>query len=468
MSINHHELAVENAASMKSQPIGKLFWRYTLPAVMGMVVQGVYTLVDAIFIGHAVGAEGLAAVNMAWPIFALIIGLGLMLGIGASALYSIENGAGRPDKAREVLGNVFILLPLISIPLAILMFIYGPDGIALQAATGEVLRHGSEFIQIMAAGSFIAMASVALPMLIRNDEHPGLATGLMCAGAIANIILDWLFVVEMEMGVAGAAIATLIAEAIIVLIGIAHFFSNRANDRLYLKNLTLKFRLSMQTMATGFSSLVMFLYFSFVIIIHNRLFMEYGNVVTLAAFAIIGYLQGFYYMFAEGVGHGIQPLISFNKGAGNNKNIRDTLMLAIKVVVGSCLAAQIFIFVFPETVAYVFTNNQELIDMTVIGLRLHLFAMFLDGFIMVATSYFQALARARLATFIAIGNMLVQLPLLFFLPKWIGVTGVWIAMPLSNVALSLIVIWLIVQDLKQRKASSVPVTDTPKSVNTVA
>ncbi|CAM3471551.1 MATE family efflux transporter [Parendozoicomonas haliclonae] len=451
MSAHDHALDSDHATSMKSQPISKLFWRYTLPAVMGMVVQGIYTLVDGIFIGHYIGAEGLAAVNLAWPVFAGVTGLGLMLGVGASALFSIERGAERLDRAREVLGNVFVLLPLLSIPLALLMYNWGDNGMLLQSATGNVLTYGTDYLQIMAIGSFVAMAGVALPMLIRNDEHPKLATGLMCLGAVANIFLDWLFVVVFKQGVAGAAIATLLSQGIITLIGIAHFFSSRANERLYLRNLTLQLRLSLQTMATGLSSLVMFLYFSFVLIIHNRLFMEYGNVTILAAFAIIGYIQGFYYMFAEGVGHGMQPLVSYNKGAGNNKNIRDALMLATKVVVGSCLVAQVLLFAFPEVVALVFTTDQALVEATAIGIRLHLFTMFLDGFIMVAACYFQALAKAHLATFIALGNMLVQLPLLYFLPKWIGVTGVWISMPVSNIFLASVVIGFIWLDLRERK-----------------
>ena len=196
----------------------------------------------------------------------------------------------------------------------------------------------------------------------------------------------------------------------------------------------------------------MFLYFSFVLIIHNRLFSEHGGVVTLAAFAIVGYVQAFYYMFAEGIGHGIQPLVSFNKGAGNGEKIRAALMLAMKVVLGIGIVSLLIINVAPQVIAGIFAGeDQALIEATITGFRLHLFTMFLDGLIVVAAAYFQSLALARLATFISMGNMLVQLPLLAILPNWLGATGVWISMPISNIFLATIVAVLLRKDLHMRK-----------------
>ncbi len=443
---------------MQSEPIGKLFWRYTLPAVMGMVVQGLYSLIDGIFIGQSVGAAGLAAINIAWPVFAIIVGIGLMVGTGTAALYSIAKGAGEKTVVRQILGNAFVLMPLLSIPLILLMYNFGQKGLLLQGAEGEVLMHGSDYLHYLALGALPAMAGAALPMLIRNDEHPKLATGLMCLGACANVVLDWVFVVMLKQGVGGAAIATVLSQSLITVLGVAHFFSYRANDRLSLKDLSLNFKISRETLITGFSSLMMFLYLSFVLIIHNRLFMEYGNVMVVAAFAIVGYVQAFYYMFAEGVGHGIQPLVSFNKGANNNQNIREALLMAFKVVIGSGLAALLFINLFPQLIANIFTGGKvALNEVTITGLRLHLFTMFLDGFIVVSAAYFQSLAIARLATFISIGNMLVQLPLLWLLPKWLGVTGIWIAMPISNIFLAAVVVVFIIQDLRKRSVAGSPV-----------
>ncbi|MTI14230.1 MATE family efflux transporter [Sansalvadorimonas verongulae] len=440
-------------SEISNQPISKLFWRYTLPAVMGMVVNGLYAVIDGIFIGRAVGAEGLAAINLAWPLFGVLIGIGLMIGIGASAQYSIARGAGKHGKAQNILGNAFVLLPLFSFIFGAVLYNFTVWGMELQKASDQVMHHGTAYLHLMSLGALPAMAGAALPMMVRNDEQPRLATQLMCLGAGLNIALDWLFVVYLKQEVAGAAVATVIAQLVVTILGAGYFFSNRALEKLTLKTLNLNLKLSWHTLATGFSSLIMFMYFSFVLIIHNRLFSVHGGVVTLAAFSIVGYVQTFYYMFAEGVGHGIQPLVSYNKGAGNSNNIRAALMLAMKVVLGVGIATLLLINLLPQTIAGIFAaEDQALIEATTTGFRLHLFTLFLDGLIVVGAAYFQALALARLATFISMGNMLVQLPLLATLPNWLGVTGVWISMPISNIFLAVVVILVIRRDLRMRKA----------------
>ena len=324
--------------------------------------------------------------------------------------------------------------------------------LVLQNATGNVLSMGTEYLQILSYGALPTMAGAALPMLIRNDNQPRIATRLVCIGAFLNIVLDWLFVVLLDMGIQGAAVATALAQSVVMVLGVWYFFSDRATDRLTLSTLNLSPKVSLQVLGTGAASLVMFLYFSFVLIIHNILFLKYGGVLAVAAFTVVGYVQVFYFMLTEGVANGIQPLISFNKGAGNNRNIRETLFIALKVVIATGIVALFLVNVFPDQVAGIFINDDPaLLDMIRTGYQLHLFALFLDGFIMISATYFQSMAMARLATGISLANMLVQLPLLYFLPPWLGIAGVWLAMPVSNVVLSLIVVFFVIRDVRNRK-----------------
>ena len=162
----------------------------------------------------------------------------------------------------------------------------------------------------------------ALPMMVRNDEQPHLATLIMSAGAILNIAFDYLFIVVLKQGVEGAAIATVLAQAITTIVSLVYFFSNRANLKLSINNLKVDLNVYRQIIITGTPSLTMFVYMSFVLAIHNKLFLTYGSMVSLAAFTIVGFIQAIFYMLAEGIAHGIQPLVSFNHGAGNNQNIR--------------------------------------------------------------------------------------------------------------------------------------------------
>ncbi|MRI32033.1 multidrug efflux protein [Endozoicomonas sp. OPT23] len=438
-------------SKLSQTPIKKLFWHYTLPAIAGMLASGLYVVIDGIFIGQFVGTEALAAMNLAWPVFGVLIGVALMSGMGTGALYSIARGKGGHKKASLILGSSVLLMLFLSVLTGVLLFSFGHWPLLWMGAKDQVLTMGEEYLRIASFGSLAVMLGMALPMIIRNDEHPTLSMSIMAAGAVLNIILDYLFIVILEQGMQGAAIATVIANAATALAALGYFVSDYAKERITRQSLIFNWNISKNILKTGMPSLAMFLYMSFVLFIHNRLFLEYGGVVTLAAFTIVGYVQALFYMLAEGVANGIQPLISFSYGQNNNKNIRETLFMGMKWILSVGFATLAVVNLFPDQIAFIFNSSDSVLQSeTSLGLRLHLFTLFLDGFIVVVAAYFQALANYRIATVITMGNMLVQLPLLFILPKLMGVTGVWIALPLSNIALAIVVVYLLMKDLKKR------------------
>ena len=215
---------------------------------------------------------------------------------------------------------------------------------------------------------------------------------------------------------------------------------------------TLHLRKSLDVLTTGFSSMLMYLYMSLVVVLHNLLFMHYGSPLQVAAYAIAGYLMAFYYMFAEGVCGGMQPLVSYFYGAREPDKVRRVLRLGLLTAVGSGVLMTAALLILPRLFAGIFSgSDQALLDASVLGLRLHLFAMFLDGFIILAASFFQAMGQARNATLVTVGNMLIQLPFLAVMPLLLGLNGVWLALPLSNVCLSLVVIWMLRRQLQQLK-----------------
>ncbi|MGY0216824.1 MATE family efflux transporter [Endozoicomonadaceae bacterium StTr2] len=428
------------------------FWRYTLPAILGMLVSSIYSTADGIFLGQAVGAEGLAAINMVWPVFSLFIGLGLMCGLGAGTLASIARGQSKPEQARQILGNTIPLLMLLSLVSGILLFAFRAPLMSWLGASGNVLSMADDYLLYISLAAPVGLFGAAVPLLVRNDQNPRLATIIMIAGAVINIVFDYLFIMVLDMQVAGTAIATIIAEGIVMLWGLGYFFSRAANMQLDLSSMKLQFRLSINTLATGASGFFMFMYFGFIMAVHNLVFMKYSGMVAVGAYAIVGYIQAIYYMVAEGVSTGIQPLLSYNKGAGNHNNVRKVFAMAMQVVMVSGLVTILLVNVYPEQITAIFNNSDhELSAHTVTGLRLHLAAIFLDGFIFVSAAYFQALARSSLATTITIANMLVQIPLVLLLPIWFGVTGIWIAVPVSNIFLSIIVLALLIADFRQQK-----------------
>ncbi len=427
------------SVSLSRQTVNRQFWRYVLPTVAAMVVSGLYQLVDGIFIGRYIGADGLAAINVAWPIAGVLYGLGMMVGVGAGALSTLSRGEGKLAKARAQLGNGLVLMVLIAVGATVLLWLLNEPALALQNAEGEVLSLARDYLQVLLVAAPVALGSMALPFMLRNDEAPSRATQLIVVGAVTNILLDWLFIVELGWGLTGAALATSLAQLLVTLLGVAHFFSARAQTRLTLSDLTLRPYDAWRSCAIGFSSLLMYGYYSVVIALHNALFLHYGDATVVGAYAIVSYLLAFYLMFAEGVATGTQPLISYHYGAGDYALMKRYIRRMLLVAVGSGVVGLGVLNGFSTSVIHIFnTADARLIAATEHGLKLHLIALYLDGFIFCVGVIFQSFGASAKATGISLANMGIQLPFLLFLPEWLGLDGVWLALPISNVALTLV------------------------------
>lgn len=430
----------------KNESVSLVFWRFAIPSVAAMIVSGLYQVIDGIFVGYYVGYAGLAGINMAWPIIATVMGFGLLVGMGAGSQISTLRGEKNYRKATSVLESAIsltLLFSLISMPIVSL---WGYELLQLQGAHSESLKHGFDYLQVFRYSAPAAIAGSVIPLLVRNDNSPKIATILTIIGALLNIVLDYLYLGIFDQGLHGAAVATAISQMMVVMLGLLYFFSSRAEIRL--TRLTFNIKTAVKISKLGSSSMMMFAYFSFVIALHNRLLMTYGSEVHVGAFAIIGYIATMYYLFAEGIASGMQPPVSFDLGEKRYHRIRATVILAMKVVLISGIVSVILLNLFPQFFISWFTEaDQHLIDTTILGLRLHLCALFLDGFLFLASVYFMAIGKGGKALFVSIGNMVVQLPFLYLIPQWVGVEGVWLAVPLSNIVLTLIVGPMLWKDL---------------------
>jgi putative MATE family efflux protein len=433
-----------------SHSVKRTFWRYALPSVLAMMVNGLYQVIDGMFVGHYIGYQGLAAINITFPLIGLLMGLGLMIGMGAGSLLSIFRGEGQKEQAQKTLDSAFYLLGLCALIASVFLFNFSPFFLIEQGGVGEVLRSAQQYINVFSYGSSLTIAAVALPMLVRNDNSPNVSTLLMVLGALLNIFLDYLFIGYFHWGLQGAAIATLISQAIVVLGALTYFFSDNAHIKLHINNAKFNLKLAKKSVQLGASSLIIFLYFSFIMAVHNHLLMQYGNEVHVAAFAIIGYIAILYYFFAEGISNGMQPPISYYFGAKKINNIKQTLNLALKITTYTGIATYIALFLWPEQVIQLFISDDNTLQaITKNGLQLHLFGLALDGFLFVVAMFYVAINNSSKAMMVSASNMFVQLPFLYFLPAWLGVDGVWLSVPLSNILLTLIIAPILYRDIKQ-------------------
>ncbi|TWI76759.1 putative MATE family efflux protein [Desulfobotulus alkaliphilus] len=437
---------------MKSGSVSRMFWRYTIPSVTAMLVSAAYQIVDGIFIGHAMGGEGLAAINMSWPWIGVLLAIGMMIGIGTGVQCGIAQGEGDLLRASRIMGQGFWALMLLGLVSGLLLVNFSTFFLVLQGAEEGVGSLGRDYLRVMGFAAPLVLASIAIPFWVRNLGAPGFATLCMATGAVANIILDYLFIMHLGWELKGAAVATVLAESFSIAMGLFFIFSTR--NRVPLNQGFLKLRpfLLGRVLATGFSSMLMYIYISFVVLLHNLLFMAYGGTLQVAAFTVVGYVLTLYYMFAEGVSGGMQPLVSYYKGEENPRNIRQVTGLAMAVVLGTGVLMTSTVMLVPGLAVWFFVSGDpELSAAASLGMRLHLFALFLDGFIVLTASFLQSMGMARKATMITLGNMFIQLPFLFILPKIIGLQGVWIALPLSNVVLASIVSVFFFREMKKLK-----------------
>ncbi len=437
--------------------IYRQFLRYAIPTVAAMLVNGLYQVVDGIFIGHYVGAEGLAGINVAWPVIGTILGMGMLVGVGTGALASIKQGEKDLHSAKRILATGLLTLVMLAPIVATILWFFADDFLRWQGAQGRTFELGMQYLQILIIGCVFTLGSIAMPFLLRNDDSPNLATLLMVVGALCNIVLDYVLIAWLQWELTGAAIATAISQLIVTGLGFSYFFSKRAKLRLTRACLTMEWRYLPKIFAIGVSSFFMYAYGSTMVALHNSLIIQYGNAVMVGAYAILGYIVTVYYLTVEGIANGMQPLASFNHGARQYGNIRRLLKVAMSIAVLGGVVFVLMINLFPEQVIGIFNSNDpRLMEGAVFALKLHMFALFLDGFLVVSAAYYQATNHGGKAMFVTVGNMMVQLPFLYILPKLYGITGVWIAFPLSNIALSCVVGVMLWRDVSRLGKTPAP------------
>ncbi|GLP95711.1 MATE family efflux transporter [Paraferrimonas sedimenticola] len=432
-----------------NQSLTRQFWKNAMPAIVAMLVSGIYVITDGIFIGQYVGHQGLAAVNMAYPVLSLLFGIGLMVGMGAGAVVSIFRGENQALKAAHGVVSAFALIFGCGAIATAALYFGAEPVIGLQGGNGDTMAMAIDYLAVFALFSIAPIAATAIPMLIRNDDSPTLATVIMVTGALLNIGLNALFVVWLGWGLEGAAIATVIANLLVLLSGVYYYLSKHASIRLTRDNFAIKPNLMLRSLVLGSSLLVMHLYGGFVVALHNGLFMEYSGIAAVSAYAVVGYMMTLYYLFSQGVGEGVQPLVSFFHGAQKANPIRKLVFLAGKVVLFSGLVWYALLNIDPAFGIGLFNSDTDVIRSASLGLAVHLSGMFLDGLLALFAVYYMSVNQGGRALAVSVSNMLVQLPFLYWLPKYFGEIGIWAAMPASNVILVAVIAPLFWRDLKR-------------------
>ena len=423
--------------ALVNDPIHKLLWRYTVPTILSMLVTGIYVTIDGMFVGHYLGETGLAGMMLAYPVGALLYAVGALLGMGGAALVSIYLGQGEITKARKILGNTFSLCLITGALFAVFGSYFSRDILQLLGAEGAVLDSADDYLFWYFALGYFPIISVAFTALLRNDGRPGFVTGVLILGGCLNIVLDWLFIVVFPFELVGAAIATMMSQAVTGGLCLWHFFTDKTRLRINVQQMKLEVDHCFNILKTGLPSFLMNLYLSIVLTLHNIAFLWVGSPIHVAAYSVVSYTEAFFYLIFEGIAFGTQPIFSFNAGAGRYDRVFKTLKIAFGITLTTAAIGLLFIYTKPQWVVYLFAgDNPELTPYAIEGMGLYFWGLPMEGLLLVGATYFQSINKAKEASILTGGKLIFISVFIFVLAKYFGVNGVWVALPICSAILT--------------------------------
>jgi putative MATE family efflux protein len=436
---------MDRSRVMGEGSIPRLLLKFSVPAIVGMLVNALYNVVDRIFIGLGVGPLGIAGVTVGFPIMIVQMAFGMLIGMGGTALVSIRLGEQRKEEAERILGNAFSLLVIVSLLLMAAGLAWLRPLLALFGASPAILAQGHDYLSVILAGSVFMGVGFGLNGFIRAEGSPRMAMLTMVIGAALNTLLDPLFIFVFKMGVRGAAVATVISQAVSAAWVLGHFLAGRSLLKLRLANLRIRWNITAGIVAIGFAPFAMQLAASVLNALLTRQLQHYGGDLAIAAMGIFFSLNMLILMPIFGINQGAQPLIGYNYGARRFDRVKQALRLAIAAATAVVLVGFAVIELFPASMIRLFSRDSaSLLAIGVTALRICLATLPIVGFQIVAASYFQAVGKPRQAMLLMLSRqVLLLIPAILILPRFFGLLGIYYAVPLSDLGSALLTgIWL--------------------------
>lgn len=452
---------MKNQNLLGQESVGRLLLRYSVPAIIGMIVNAFYNIVDRIFIGKIpnVGAMAITGVGITMPITSILLGFGMLVGIGTTANISLKLGQGKREEAEKLLGNAFILTLIISIAITIIGIIFKKDILGIFGASPNTMIYAEQYIYIIFIGTIFNLLSFSLNSTIRADGNPLMAAITMIIGCVLNVVLDPIFIFVFEWGIVGAALATVISQAVSAFIIIYYYTKGKSNLKLKKVNFRLQKRLVLSIFAIGVAPFSMQIATSLVQIIANNALKTYGGDLAIGAMATIASISMLFMMPTFGINQGSQPIVGYNYGAKKYKRVKKAIKLSL--VAATCILSVGFILIqtFPKQAIAMFNNDPQLMSIGAKGLRIYLLMMPLVAIPIVGSSYFQSVGKARLAMFLSLLRQVILLiPLTLLLPTRFGLDGVWMAGACADFLATIITFIFLVKEFsilnKSNKESS--------------
>lgn len=433
-----------------TQNIGKLLKQYALPAIIAQIAASLYNMVDSIFIGQGVGPLAISGLAVTFPLMNLSTAFGTLVGAGAATMLSVLLGQKNYGAASKVLGNVVSLNVIIGLIFMIAALIFIDPILYFFGASENTLPYAKEYMKVILYGNIITHLYFGLNAAMRSTGNPRKAMGLTIFTVILNAILDPIFIFVFDMGIAGAAWATVIAQTAAFFVVLTHFNDRKKEVHFEKGIFRLDMRVAKDSLAIGFGPFLMNSAACLVSLFINQQLRKYSGDLGIGAYGICNRINFMFIMICMGLNQGMQPIAGYNYGARKYSRVKEvywkTARLAVVVTVLGFLVTELF----PRAVTSIFTKDTQLLDLSASGIRIMNIMLPIVGFQIVSSNLFQSLGMVRKSIILSLSRQLLfLLPCLYFLPIAFGDKGIWMSYPVADGLASILTVILLGRLLKK-------------------
>ena len=422
-----------------TRPVGRLLFQYAMPAIVAMTASSFYNIIDRAFIGHDVGPMGISGLAITFPFMNLSGAFGAAVGIGASTTISVKLGQKDYQTAEELLGNTVTLNLIVGFVFSIVCLVFLDPILRFFGASSQTLPYARSFMQVILAGNMVTHMYFGLNAVLRSASKPQQAMYATIFTVVMNIVLDVVFIRWWHWGIRGAALATVISQSMALIYQLKLFMNK--HELLHLKRgiYRLKGNLVKNIIGIGISPFLMNVCACVVVIFMNNQFVRYGGDWAVGSYGIANAIGTMFLMFIMGLNQGMQPIAGYNYGSQQTDRLQRVLNLALVSAVCIMTVGWLIAMIFPHYCARIFTDNETLVNMSARAIRIDMFFFPFVGFQMVITNFFQCIGKVKISIFLSLSRQLLfLLPLLYVLPMFYDIDGVWYSLPSSDLVASII------------------------------
>lgn len=422
-----------------TKPVGKLLMQYSIPAIIAMTAASLYNMVDSIFIGQGVGPMAISGLAITFPFMNLTAAFGAAIGVGASTCISVKLGQRDYSSANRILGNTFTLNLIVGIAIGIICLLFLDPILRFFGASNQTIVYARDYMEVILAGNVFSHMYFGLNAVLRSASKPRHAMFATIFTVVINTLLDPIFIYTFQLGIRGAAYATILSQ-ILALIWQMKLFSNKKElIRFTSGTYRLQKDLVRNIIGIGMSPFAMNVCACIVVIFINKGFVAYGGDLAVGAYGIDNRVAFFFIMITMGVTQGMQPIAGYNYGSQQLDRLMKVLRYSVYAGVAVMTTGFLVAMFLPELCVRMFTSDETLIAMAVRGIRIDMAAFPVVGYQMVVTNFFQSIGKAKISMFLSLSRQLLFLiPLLIVLPPQLGVDGVWLSLPVSDVIAAIV------------------------------